>query len=957
MAASAYFSQIQQAYLAYYGRPADPAGLQYWATQLDNAKGNLNVIINAFGSSAESTALYSGSSPAAQVNTIYNTLFGRDADLAGLNFYVSGLQNGTFTLASVALNVYNGASGTDKTALDNKLVYANSFTTAIDTTTEVLGYSGTAAAILARAAVSAVKDAATLATATTGLDVSLATVTQAGNAGASAGQTLTLTEGVDTIVGTANNDTITATNTTAKPVLGGLDSVDGGAGVDTLAIADTVVAPNADFTLPAGFTIKNVEKLNVTTNGAIGTGGAAGAVGAFDVSGIAGLTSVNLVAAGAGTAAGSHVKAAGTTDVALTVSGDNTATVDGGKAVTIVAGATISAPVKGAVAVTGKDLTSVSIKGGGVATVDNTGGAAGTTTAVGTTLTSVTLDGVAGATAALKGAAISTVTVQNQATALATSLTNDTSTALTVNVANVGYDAAGNAVAGVSVAAGSKAATITVNATGAKSNVSVSGAVATTVNITGSADLTLAPVATATKLDGSAATGKLTLGDLAAGTVTVSTGSGNDSFAIQATAKTTVNAGAGDDVVTLKSAIAAGSTINLGAGNDKLLSVGGSVAASTATDVTVIDAGDGIDTVSASLINAANAAQFKNFENLDLTAAANLDVNLMTGSTITGLTLSGSNAASTVTNVAAGVGLSVTGDNSAATATIGVKGAATNTADVFNISFNGAAATTAPAGATVKADVKLANIEAVNVASTGAANTWNALKLDADSLQKLVITGDKNLDLTFGNAGKAVTGVTDTVNGLSLVDGSAATGKLAIDFTTVGTINVANAGLTVKGGSANDTITLTTKATVDAGAGDDVIKSALAGGTFTGGAGKDSFDVKLAIGEAAKLTEATGAFKTTVTDFAAGDSIVFANAVGATATKVALDISVTNLDGAVAKATAGAAGVTWFQYGSDTYIVENDGTAGFGIGDTVVKLTGLIDLSHATLAGSTVTMA
>ena len=128
MAASQYYEQIQQAYLAYYGRPADPAGQAYWAQQLDNANGNLSAIINAFGTSAESTALYGGSSAAAQVNAIYEQLFGRQADVTGLNFYVNGLENGQFTLASIALNVFNGAQGSDLAELQAKEAYADAFT-------------------------------------------------------------------------------------------------------------------------------------------------------------------------------------------------------------------------------------------------------------------------------------------------------------------------------------------------------------------------------------------------------------------------------------------------------------------------------------------------------------------------------------------------------------------------------------------------------------------------------------------------------------------------------------------------------------------------------------------------------------------------------------------------------------------------------------------------------------
>ena len=764
---------------------------------------------------------------------------------------------------------------------------------------------------------------------------------------------------MDNIVGGAGNDTITATNAAApNTVLGGLDVVDGGAGNDTLSIADTLTAANANFALPAGFTVKNVEILNVTTNGAIGTAAAT----SFDVSTLAGLTTANFVAAGAGSAAGSRVLAAGTTDVSLTVAGANTAEVYGGKAVSVTsATGAVTVGTAAAAATKADAITSVSVKGGGVVSIDNTGGAAGTTTSAGTTLKSVTLDGVAGATAAIKGAAVETVTVKNQKTALATTVTNGTSTTLAVNVDAAGYDATGAVVAGVTVAAGAAATTINLNAV-SKSNVAVSGAAATTVNITGAGALTLsAPITTATKIDGSAATGDLTLAPLNAATVNVSTGSGKDSLTVAATAKATVATGAGDDAVTLNSALFEGSTINLGAGNDKLLDGGaaGLVKASTATAVTTIDAGDGTDTLAASLINAANAAQFKNFENIDVSSATAtaLDVELMTGSTITGLTLTGGTGGATVNNVAAGVGLTVSdvNDGTVGSTTIGVKGAAINTADTFAVTFAGTAASTATALApsAVDADkVVVANVETINVSSAGTGFVTNTLGLTADKLQTLTITGDKKLVLTFDGA--TGTNVPATGGAVKMIDGSAATGVLDINTANVVADNKAGVGLTVKTGSAKDVITLTQKATVDAGAGDDTITSSASGGSFTGGAGNDKFDIKAAL--ATGTTEATAIYAT-ITDIAVGDTIVFDGAGTAFAgTKVALDATVTNLDLALAAASNNSTSgqITWFQYGANTYIVENvDGTTGIDVNDAAIKLTGLIDLSNATYNATT----
>jgi len=736
--------------------------------------------------------------------------------------------------------------------------------------------------------------------------------------------------------------------TATSAVLGGLDKVDGGAGVDTLNIADTAVAAGATFALPAGFSISNVENVNVTTNGNIG---ATGPGNSFDLSGNAAVTSIKGVAAGT---VGSFITASATANVDLTVAGAATATVTGGKAVAVTGGT-------GATNITGKGLTSVTVKNGGAVTIDNLENTVAATTAKGTTLTSVTLDSV-NANSAVRGEGLTDIKGATVAANTVTVTNAKADHALTLNVDGTGYQVDGTTEV-QTVVTDTVAKTITVNATGSKSSLNVSGSTtATAVNVTGSAALNLnANVANVKSIDGSAATGNLNLGNINAATTTVKTGAGNDQFTLNG-AKVTVDTGAGNDTITLAATIAAGSTINLGAGNDIVLDgAAGVVDPSTATLTSVVDGGDGNDTVAASLINAANAALFKNFESLDLsnTTATALDIELMTGSTITGLTFAGGVGGATVNNVAAGVGLTVTGSDTTPAATpttIGVKGAAAGTADSFAITFAG----TAGAGATEAAPtgidvgtVVVDNVEALTVASSGTGFVANTLTLTDSKLKTLTITGDKALTVDFAG----VNGTNGATGGaVSLIDGSAATGKLNINTTNV-TADSAAAGLTVKGGSAADTITLVGhKATVDAGAGNDTIVTAAFGGTLTGGAGNDKFDVAASV--ATGVTEAA-AVLTTITDFAAGDSVklLAGNALaGATlGAKTALDATVTNIDLAlqIASLTDTANEVSWFQYGTNTYIVANDGTAGFAAGDLVVKLTGLVDLTNATLDGAT----
>ena len=425
------------------------------------------------------------------------------------------------------------------------------------------------------------------------------------------------------------------------------------------------------------------------------------------------------------------------------------------------------------------------------------------------------------------------------------------------------------------------------------------------------------------------------MGDLNAATVTALTGSGNDSLAIQATAAATVTTNDGNDTVTLKSALAAGSKITLGAGNDTVLfGTGGSVATSTST---VIDGGDGDDSVSANLINAGNATQFKNFEKVNLDSTTGLDLALLTGNTISSLTMSGTSTTATYQNVKVANSLTVdfVGNNSAFTNTLTFTDAS-GTSDAYTITFAGATTGT-PGSANVQAGtIAGQGIENFNIVS-GGTSTWNSLTLGTNTVAKTVtITGAAKLDLAFTAFGTA------GASGVTSIDGSAATGALSINAANIGK---ATAGLTIKGGSAADTLTASTVSV-----------------TLTGGAGADSFNAAAAV---VGTATPAGIVVTTITDATAGDKIIFANLGTEVFTSTKINVSTataliggtTNaLDLAAAAADSTTNGqITWFQYAGDTYVVQELGAnaAVIGTDDIVVKLTGLIDLSTATYDAAT----
>ena len=135
MAAADFYDTVQKIYIAYYQRPADPLGLRFWSDQLDAAGGDFSQIIDSFGTSPEANQLYGAitvQNIGEVIDAIYNGLFGRDADPGGKAFYTEGFLTGTFTAASIALDILNGAQGSDAQAIENKLVVANDFTEVVD---------------------------------------------------------------------------------------------------------------------------------------------------------------------------------------------------------------------------------------------------------------------------------------------------------------------------------------------------------------------------------------------------------------------------------------------------------------------------------------------------------------------------------------------------------------------------------------------------------------------------------------------------------------------------------------------------------------------------------------------------------------------------------------------------------------------------------------------------------
>jgi len=601
--------------------------------------------------------------------------------------------------------------------------------------------------------------------------------------------------------------------------------------------------------------------------------------------------------------------------------------------------------------------------------VNGTSGVKGTQT-----LSSVTIDG-AGTTAAITSDALTTLKVINTGASAAVTVNNAKSGGHALAL-TLGNNASGTAVTddtATSVTVTTEAQSI--SSTASKAYVDLNAAVATSLTFNNAASVALTTAATAlngaTKVTSITATGA---GALALGTITdatkltsidASAAAGALSVTIGATGNygMTVKGGAGADTVTLDGAIAAGSyngatvstTVSLGAGNDTVLKgTSGSIGTGA-----LVDGGDGNDTIAASLLNASNSASIVNFETigLDLTTGT-YDTDLLVGAT--GLAAQALGATYTNVNTPQSItyGKDLGGSAGAITLTFGTA-EATGTTDSYAVTLAGKAGASATAVSqdSLRAQtLSIENIETVSVNSTGTGYIANSINVQDTKARTVTISGDKDLTITFGDGsassatfGTAAASSTDA-NGVSVIDGSAATGKLSIDTTDIG---VAYAGLSVKGGANDDTIVLAQTATVDAGAGNDSITTAAAtNSVLTLGAGKDTVI-------ATSTVYSTG-YVTTITDIAVGDKIDFlaastsgtAAAIGA---KVTLGSTVTTLAAALdAAANSGGtsgAEINWFQYGGNTYVVFDaaaSATANLSTSDVVVKLAGLVDLSTST---------
>jgi hypothetical protein len=171
--ATNYDAAVNSFYLAYYGRPADPAGLAYWSQALAQNNGDFSAIVAAFSTSTEATDRFGSATPADRIADVYQQLFNRAPDQAGLDYWTKAIATGTVSIADAAIQIMNGAQDTDAQLSTLRQEAAAQFTAEV--AASGVPYDGSAAIDAARVLIAAVTpttsatDIASLVTATKSL--------------------------------------------------------------------------------------------------------------------------------------------------------------------------------------------------------------------------------------------------------------------------------------------------------------------------------------------------------------------------------------------------------------------------------------------------------------------------------------------------------------------------------------------------------------------------------------------------------------------------------------------------------------------------------------------------------------------------------------------------------------------------------------------------------------------
>lgn len=137
--------EVQKLYVAYFGRPADPNGMDYWTDALDANSIGMADVSASFAASQEYRDTYAGLDNRAIVAEVYQNLFGRAGEEAGVHYWTDLMDRGVISIDDVVKDISEAANGSDSVAFNGKVAAASLFTARVDEPDEIAAYTGDAA--------------------------------------------------------------------------------------------------------------------------------------------------------------------------------------------------------------------------------------------------------------------------------------------------------------------------------------------------------------------------------------------------------------------------------------------------------------------------------------------------------------------------------------------------------------------------------------------------------------------------------------------------------------------------------------------------------------------------------------------------------------------------------------------------------------------------------------------
>ena len=96
---------LQKLYLAYFGRPADPSGINYWISTLNQSLSLSDISIELSRQDEYTKYIAHNKSLEFKINKIYLNLFNRKADFYGLNYWIAMINEEDYEISDIVNNL------------------------------------------------------------------------------------------------------------------------------------------------------------------------------------------------------------------------------------------------------------------------------------------------------------------------------------------------------------------------------------------------------------------------------------------------------------------------------------------------------------------------------------------------------------------------------------------------------------------------------------------------------------------------------------------------------------------------------------------------------------------------------------------------------------------------------------------------------------------------------------